>query len=73
MNKIQYWREQAKLTQAQLSSLCGWQGKQSRISNYESGLRTPDVNDCRVIVAALNKSGASCTLDDVFPPIQQAS
>lgn len=70
MNMISVWREKAELTQSQLADLCGWDGKQSRISNYETGLRTPSISECRAIVAAINSTGTSCTLDDVFPPEQ---
>lgn len=74
MNKLKKYREKAKISQYDLAVLCGWEdGKaanksNSRIANYESGYRTPSLHDSRTIVTALNKSGAKCTLDDVFPP-----
>lgn len=74
MNKIKKYREKAKISQYELAVLCGWEdGKaavksNSRIANYESGYRTPGLNDSRVIVNALNMSGAKCSLDEVFPP-----
>lgn len=72
MNNIAHWREKAGLTQAELAKRCNW-SKQSRISNYENGFRTPGIEHCRAIVNALNQAGAQCTLDDVFPPISKAS
>lgn len=68
MNKIGFWREKAGLTQSQLAEMCGWNGKQSRISNYEIGLRNPSISECRTIVSAINAAGIACSLDDVFPP-----
>lgn len=68
MNQISAWREKAGLTQLQLAERCGWDRKQSRISNYENGLRTPSISECRTIVAAICSAGANCSLDDVFPP-----
>ena len=73
MNNIRAMRDKAKLTQAELSELCGWGAKQSRISNYEKGTRLPNINECRTIVAALNGAGIECSFDDVFPPAKIAS
>ncbi|EMP8907384.1 TPA: helix-turn-helix domain-containing protein [Klebsiella variicola] len=66
MNNIAKERQSLGLTQKQLASLFGW--RQSRISNYENGTRKPTLIDCRRIVEQLNKLGAECTLDSVFPP-----
>ncbi|MDC9591413.1 helix-turn-helix transcriptional regulator [Xenorhabdus sp. XENO-10] len=68
MNKISLARKQAGLTQQQLAALLGW--KQSRIGNYESGARTPNINSCRQIVAALNTQGVECSLDSLFPLLE---
>lgn len=73
MNNIRAMRDKAGLTQAELSELCGWGVKQSRISNYEKGTRLPSIKECRTIITALNGAGVECTLDDVFPPAQAAS
>ncbi|AJJ58142.1 XRE family transcriptional regulator [Yersinia pseudotuberculosis] len=69
MNKISLERKKIGMTQQQLARFLGW--NQSRIGNYESGVRTPDLVSCRQIVSALNKLGAECTLDSVFPPVKQ--
>lgn len=68
MNKLRYFREQTSLTQNELGEKCGFSYPQSRVSMYESGARTPNLNIARTIIAALNEKGAECTLDDVFPP-----
>ncbi len=75
MNHIQKYRKQTKLTQAELGEAAGL-GKQSRIGNYESGIREPGLDECRAIVTALaaagaiNDAGEAVTLDDVFPPAE---
>ncbi|CAG9414887.1 TPA: helix-turn-helix transcriptional regulator [Providencia stuartii] len=66
MNNIAEQRKKLGISQAVLASSIGW--GQSRIANYELSIRTPSLNDCRVIVEALQKLGAKCSLDDVFPP-----
>lgn len=66
MNNISKERTALKLTQETLAADLGW--RQSRLSNYEVGIRKPGLGDCRRIVEALNRAGASCTLDSVFPP-----
>lgn len=66
MNKISAVRKSIGITQSQLALILGW--KQSRIGNYEAGVRTPDLRSCRQIVNALNAFGAKCSLDSVFPP-----
>lgn len=71
MNRIRTIREGAGILQVALYTELGW--PQSRMSNYENGRRTPGLNDARLIVAALNKLGATCTLDDVFPKPAQAA
>lgn len=66
MNKISTYRKQLGLSQRQLAVQLGW--IQSRLANYEAGFRTPGLEECRKIVSAFNRLGASCVLDDVFPP-----
>ena len=65
MNRISELRGKAKISQIALADELGW--SQGRLSNYESGRRVPSLADSRAITAALNKLGANCTLDDVFP------
>ncbi len=69
MNKISFERKKIGMTQQQLADVLGW--KQSRIGNYESGIRTPDLRSCRQIISALNTQGVECTLDSVFPPVEE--
>lgn len=66
MNRISDLRRTARISQLALASHLGW--SQGRISNYEAGRRVPGLDDCRAIVGALNVLGATCSLDDVFPP-----
>ncbi|WP_421105426.1 helix-turn-helix transcriptional regulator [Serratia marcescens] len=66
MNNISTLRKSVGATQQRLADSLGW--KQSRIGNYESGIRTPDLYSCRRIVEALNALGVECSLDSVFPP-----
>lgn len=66
MSNLKTIREKAGITQVVLARLIGL--TQSAIAHYESGRRTPPLEECRRIVVALNTSGADVTLDDVFPP-----
>ncbi|ETS31092.1 transcriptional regulator [Photorhabdus temperata] len=66
MNKISDARKVIGITQAELATKLGW--SQSRIGNYESGIRTPDLHSCRKIVYILNSLGGKYCLDDIFPP-----
>lgn len=65
MNRIREVREAAGIKQVDLYSRLNW--KQSRLSNFENGRRTPDLHAARELVAALNHLGANCDLDSVFP------
>lgn len=63
------FRELANLTQAELARASGV--SQQLISHIETGHRSPaelGLDRARAIVAALVESGATCALDDVFPP-----
>lgn len=66
MNLIAAYRDKAGIKQIALVAELGW--TQTRLSNYEAGRRTAGLAECRSIVQALNKLGAICSLDDVFPP-----
>ncbi|MFK1433007.1 helix-turn-helix transcriptional regulator [Pseudomonas aeruginosa] len=65
-NRIAALRNQQGIKQTALAAAVGW--NQDRLSNYELGKRSVGLADCRAIVAAFNRLGVSCTLDDVFPP-----
>lgn len=65
MNKIKLVRTRHRITQADLARSLGW--SQSRIANYETGIRKPRLEDARLLVTALSKLGAKTSLDEVFP------
>lgn len=71
MNQVRVIREKAGISQADLRRSLGW--NQSRLANYESGLRCPGLSEARQIVAALNSLGADCGLDEAFPPASSTS
>lgn len=74
MNRIAEHRDRAGIKQRTLVAALGW--TQTRVSNYEAGRRTAGLAECRAITAALNRLGAVCSLDDVFPPesdVQEAA
>lgn len=54
---LKRYRKAAKLTQEQLALACGWSG-QSRISNYESGLREPTLIEVASLAEALGVDAA---------------
>ena len=66
MNRISDLRAEHDIRQKALADQLGWAS--SRLSNYESGLRKPALDDCRAIVAAFRALGVDCNLDTVFPP-----
>lgn len=66
MNTIAEQRKKLGISQAALADVIGW--GQSRVANYELSIRKPGLDECRMIVLGLNKLGAGCSLDDVFPP-----
>ncbi|AWS78576.1 helix-turn-helix transcriptional regulator [Enterobacter hormaechei] len=65
MNNIAVERQKLGLSQSKLAHSLGW--GRSRLSNYESNLREPGLSECRLIVETLNRLGAKCSLDSVFP------
>lgn len=71
MNNIANERKKLGITQSALAGACGW--NQSRLANYESAIRTPDLESCRRLVKALNKLGSKTTLDGLFPPEHKAA
>lgn len=54
-SRIQRLRKQKRLSQKKLAQACGWES-QSRIGNYESGLRMPSIPDLQLIAPALGVS-----------------
>lgn len=66
MNNIANERKRLGITQAALAGTCGW--TQSRIANYEAGIRSPDLDSCRHLVLAFEQLGAVTSLDKLFPP-----
>lgn len=52
-DNIKKHRLAAKLSQPALAKLCGWES-QSRVSNYETGIRAPSTSDLQSIANALN-------------------
>tara|TARA_R110001592_G_scaffold65634_2_gene201212 strand:- start:3231 stop:3887 length:657 start_codon:yes stop_codon:yes gene_type:complete len=53
--RIAHYRKKTKLSQAELSELCGW-GAQSRIGNYETDNREPNLSDLEKISINLGVS-----------------
>ncbi|WP_318438134.1 helix-turn-helix transcriptional regulator [Photobacterium leiognathi] len=71
MNKIAMQRRLFNISQAKLAEMIN--SRPSRISNFESLTRKPDLNTCWMIVNAFNKLGADCTFEDIFPNPKQHS
>ncbi|AFI45231.1 TPA: helix-turn-helix transcriptional regulator [Pasteurella multocida] len=68
MNNLQKYRKETGLSQAKFAKEMGW--KQSRIGNYEARVRTPTLFNAKAIVRKLNELGVNCSLDDIFPSVQ---
>ena len=64
---IRDYRAKAGISQKQLGEAINVPRDQRAISSYETGVRTPNIRICVEIIRALNRRGANCTLDDVFP------
>ena len=65
MSALSTARKTAGVTQQQLAEMVGL--TQAAIGHYEKLRRTPGLSECRRLVAALNKLGVKCGLEDVFP------
>lgn len=66
MNNLKQIRDTISASQEDVAKELGF--TQSAISHYETMRRNPDLEICRKLVSVLNKLGANCTLDQVFPP-----
>ncbi|WP_227732052.1 helix-turn-helix domain-containing protein [Yersinia proxima] len=66
MNLIAKKRKELNVSQQQMARHLGW--GQSRIANYELGIRIPSLEVCRDVVSALNHFGGQYELSDIFPP-----
>ncbi|CAQ85220.1 MULTISPECIES: helix-turn-helix domain-containing protein [Photorhabdus] len=61
--RIKRLRNQQKMSQAALAELCGW-ASQSRIGNYESGIRNVSTDDAVILSKALGVSPAELMFGD---------
>lgn len=68
MSKLKTIRCKIGATQAELAREIGL--SQSAINHYENGNRSVDTTTGWRIVQALNRLGAKCTFEDVFPKPQ---
>jgi putative transcriptional regulator len=71
VNNIASERKKLGITQSALAGACSW--SQSRLANYETGIRAPDLESCRRLVKAFNKLGSTTSLDGLFPPKKTAA
>ena len=76
-NKIKSYRSELRLSQAALAeaireTVATVDIGGSTIGNWEKGLRDPDLVSCRAVVHCFLRLGLEVTLDDVFPPNEQA-
>ena len=73
MNNLRLHRAKASLSQKELALLVGV--SQPMIATIENNTKRPSLTNAQKIIAALNKNGAKCTINQVFPPneLKQAS
>lgn len=62
--RIRSTRQTLGLTMDELAQRCGWKGAKQRISNYESGDRTPRIPDLHKLAAALDRPVEWLTFGD---------
>ncbi len=63
---IKALREQLGLDQTEMADALGW--GQSRLSNYENGIRTPPIEAARELAKFFRDRGLpEITVDDIYP------
>ena len=67
MNRIREVRKEVGISQAALCRRLSW--GQSRLANYELGIRKPGIEEARAVIRALRSFGAKCSMTSVFPPV----
>ncbi len=65
MNNIKKLRTKFNLTQSQLAELMGC--SQGSIGHYETGRRTPDIEDARLLVGVFSKYDPDVNIENIFP------
>ncbi|MBV1842735.1 helix-turn-helix transcriptional regulator [Photobacterium ganghwense] len=65
MSNIKAIRTSINASQDELAEHVGV--TQGAIAHFEKGIRTPNIKMCWRIVEALNRMGANCSFEDVFP------
>lgn len=65
MNNLKTIRENAGLTQSDLAKQIDV--TKASVSNYETGLRKPNIKIAQKIAIAISAYGCACTVDDLFP------
>lgn len=68
MNSIAEHRKKNKINQEQLAAALGVSA--GCLSHYETGRSNLKVDTCWQIVFCLNKLGADCKFNELFPPPQ---
>lgn len=65
---LKRYRKELGLTQVELGVACGFgKASQSRVSNYESGVRTPSLQDAQAMVRVFCEKGLRVGVDELFP------
>ncbi len=68
--RIRATRKKRNLTQSELAEACGWDSGQARIGNYESGRRSPSIDDVRTLAHALGVGIWELITDDEANMVQ---